>query len=294
MKTLNAHDIRIAIVGTGRFAHALARSIRGRISLVIGRTLPAARELAAIAGAAHATDGIGAAGVNVIWIVTSDHAISEVAAKIARERTDWRQVLMVHSAGAIPLAALDAFRERGGDTMALHPNLSLTGTDPIPPQAYWSVASSVDDPERTAGQLLSGLEPHLLRIDERHRALYHAAAVAAGNFTVTLFAACVQMYVRAGLDPQTARAVVHGFMSAAVERVGEQDPADVITGPVVRGDAQVVAAHVDAVSLTRSEAAQAFAALARLTAALFAPEHQDAIERMLEDPDGDRGQQLED
>jgi predicted short-subunit dehydrogenase-like oxidoreductase (DUF2520 family) len=100
-------------------------------------------------------------------------------------------------------------------------------------------------------------------IEEEHRGLYHAALASAANHLVTLVVQAAQLLGDAGV-PEPAR-MLTPLLSAALDnalRLGDAG----LTGPVARGDADTVAAHVDALRQASPEALRAYVALARLTA----------------------------
>jgi predicted short-subunit dehydrogenase-like oxidoreductase (DUF2520 family) len=106
-----------------------------------------------------------------------------------------------------------------------------------------------------------GGEPvHVL---EERRGLYHAALAHAANHLVTLVASAADLLRESGVaDP--AR-VLEPLLSAALDNaLREGDTA--LTGPVVRGDAGTVAAHVEAIGAVSPQTRDAYVALARLTA----------------------------
>lgn len=274
---LHAAPRRIAVVGTGRFARALVRALPARVRWVIGRSSEEAAEVAALADSAEVRSMIGGVDVDLIWIATSDHAIPIVAEEIAAQRPSWASVAMMHSSGATSIQALGPFSARKGRVFALHPNVSLTGSEPIPRGLYWGATTEERTDRDLAAALLEELEPRLVWIDDRYRRLYHAAASAAANYTVALHALATELYRSAGVEAEIAERIVSEFMLQSVRSVSARGAAATITGPVVRRDDEVVVAQIDAVSLAKPEVADAFSEMALLTARLFAPENAEVL-----------------
>jgi len=100
-------------------------------------------------------------------------------------------------------------------------------------------------------------------IDEGRRDLYHAALASAANHLVTLEVQAADLLRDAGVaDP--AR-MLGPLLSAALDnalRLGDA----ALTGPVVRGDAETVASHIEALAAAAPQTLPAYLALARLTA----------------------------
>jgi predicted short-subunit dehydrogenase-like oxidoreductase (DUF2520 family) len=100
-------------------------------------------------------------------------------------------------------------------------------------------------------------------IAEDRRGLYHAGMASAANHLVTLVASASDLLREAGVgDP--ARMLGPLLYAALENALALGDLA--LTGPVARGDAQTVAAHVEVLSTAAPEALGAYLALARLTA----------------------------
>ncbi len=274
---------RIAVIGTGRLAHALVRMLPQRVRLVVGRDPAAAADLAGLARRAVSNAAVAGAEIDVLWIATSDHAIADVAAEVASSRESWAGVLAIHSSGSLPVAALEPFERRGARILALHPNAAVSAEAAIPPGVIWGVTASFDDPENVVRWLLGeSAAPTLLRIEDRHRPFYHAAASAAANYTITLYRIAQLLYSRCGIDDETSRRLVRSFQQDAIDRASAVGAEAAITGPVVRGDIEVVAAQLDAVAVALPSALAAYAELARATVALFAPGMEQAVARLID------------
>jgi predicted short-subunit dehydrogenase-like oxidoreductase (DUF2520 family) len=136
-----------------------------------------------------------------------------------------------------------------------------------------------DDVDRLNGTCFGVTAPEVLRpaaealviemggepvfIPEEHRDLYHAALAGAANHLVTLVVESEQMLAEAGVaDPAK---MLGPLLGAALENVLLLGPA-ALTGPVARGDADTVAAHLAAIRSAAPQALAAYLALARLTA----------------------------
>ena len=93
------------------------------------------------------------------------------------------------------------------------------------------------------------------------RRRYHLACCLAANHLTALLAWAEQLAGPA-LGSAAARRGLHSLAESALNRVLEQGPASALTGPVARGDAATIQAHLDA--LSSSEAARYRAILPEL------------------------------
>jgi predicted short-subunit dehydrogenase-like oxidoreductase (DUF2520 family) len=243
---------RLAIIGHGRLATALAHTFGDRVVVLAGRD-----------------DDVLRHDFDVLWIATTDAAIADVAEAIAPRRARWDGLTVVHSAGAIGPSVLEPFSQRGARTLALHPNVSLTGDEPVGPGTIWGVTPCDERSMTAADEILAGSDPRLVAVDEKRRVLYHAAATAAANFSLTLFAAAERLYAAAGVEATLARELVAAFARTSIERAESTGPRAALTGPIARGDDTVVVAQLRSIAREVPELSHLFAALADATRALL-------------------------
>jgi predicted short-subunit dehydrogenase-like oxidoreductase (DUF2520 family) len=98
-----------------------------------------------------------------------------------------------------------------------------------------------------AARLAARLGATTIEIPRAERAAYHAAAVMASNFPVTLAALAEGLLSRIGVDTIAAHRAVRALMAASVENLAAAPRAlDALTGPIARGDSVTVLAHVTA------------------------------------------------
>jgi predicted short-subunit dehydrogenase-like oxidoreductase (DUF2520 family) len=183
----------------------------------------------------------------LVLLCVPDSAIAEVAAGI--EPGPW----VAHVSGATPLAALDPHVRRFG----LHPLQTFTrsrGAEQL--DGAWGAVSAESDEARTRGHELAetlGLRP--FDLDDGGRRLYHAGAVFASNYVVTLFRAASRLVELAGAPPEA----LVPLMTRTIENDFE------LTGPISRGDWSTVEAHVQAIRVAAPELEPLYTALAEAT-----------------------------
>jgi len=186
----------------------------------------------------------------LVLLCVPDRAIAEVARTIPPG--PW----LAHTSGATPLSALDPHERRFG----LHPLQTFTRARG-PEQLDGACAGVTAETEeaREIGFWLArelGLEPFAL--DDSERALYHAGAVVASNFLVTLHRAAADLAEASGAPPEA--------LVPLMRRVIENDFE--LTGPIERGDWETVEAHLAAIRERKPELEPVYRALADATAAL--------------------------
>jgi predicted short-subunit dehydrogenase-like oxidoreductase (DUF2520 family) len=176
--------------------------------------------------------------------------------------------MLVHASGRHGLAVLEPAARRGGLPLALHPVMTFTGrsddVDRLTGTCFGVTAPEVLRPAAEALVIEMGGEPVLIAEDQRD--LYHAALAGAANHLITLVAQAEDLLRTAGVA-EPAR-LLGPLLSAALDNALRFGDAG-LTGPVARGDAETVAAHVatlDAEPSASPAAVAAYVAMARLTA----------------------------
>ena len=160
---------------------------------------------------------------------------------------------------------LDAATRAGGLPLALHPVMTFTGTtiDLARLDGAPFGVTAPDELRPAAEALVVEMGGDPVWVAEGHRVLYHAALAHGSNHLVTLEAQVLDLLREAGVD-DPAR-LVAPLLSAALDNVLRYGDA-ALTGPVMRGDAGTVAAHVRDIGAVSPATRATYVALARATA----------------------------
>jgi predicted short-subunit dehydrogenase-like oxidoreductase (DUF2520 family) len=220
----------------------------------------------------------------LVLLTVPDDVLPGLVSGLAATGADLRGKLLVHASGAYGLSVLEPAAEAGALPLALHPVMTFTGREDdltkITGCSFGVTAPLLLRPVAEALVIEMGGEP--VWIADQDRALYHAALAGAANHMVTLIAESQELLKKIGVEYPGR--MLGPLLSAALDNVLRLGITG-LTGPVVRGDAGTVRKHVDALILAAPEAADAYVALARLTAdralaaGLLKPE---AAERLLD------------
>jgi predicted short-subunit dehydrogenase-like oxidoreductase (DUF2520 family) len=230
--------MRIAFVGCGAAGRALAVAWRRK-----GHAIGAVR---ARRSAAEAVRVIGAGvpdgpldDADVVVFATPDDAIAAAAAK---HRLAPRQVAL-HLSGAHPSTVL---APTGARTASLHPLCAFADLEAALaalPRAFCFVEGEASD---VAEKLARDLTPRVVRLETGKKILYHAGAAIASNYTVTLLAVARDLLVEAGVPAGTALEALVELVRGSLDNVAKVGIPKGLTGPVARGDMDLVRRHIDA------------------------------------------------
>ena len=265
----------VSMVGAGRAGSALGIAFAQagyRIAAVHSRTAAHAEELARAVGAQVVPTAIAAVRLADLTLLTvPDGAIAQVAATVAASGMALRDHAVVHCSARLGPDVAAAVRAGGGSVGVLHPLQAMSGaaSAPLLRGAFFRLEAEGSLRESLA-RMVADLEGHVLTIEPRNRDLYHAAAVLAGNAPLALLARATELLEAAGVERQTAHEALAKLLEGAATNARAQGSAEALTGPVVRGDAEAIAAHLAALG-PYPEARDLYAQLVREMEQLVRP-----------------------
>jgi predicted short-subunit dehydrogenase-like oxidoreductase (DUF2520 family) len=269
--------LSVGIVSAGRVGAALGFALEraGHVVVACSAVSHASRERARrrLPDTAILPVHEVAARAELVLLAVPDAELASVVSGLAATQAVRPKTIVVHTSGANGIGVLAPLTEQGCLPLAVHPAMTFTGSDEdierLPDSCFGVTAA--DDVGYAIGQSLVleiGGEP--FRVREDARMLYHAALAHAGNHVVTVVADAVEA-LRAALSGQEllgqplvddapggiAERVIGPLTRAAVENTLQRGQA-ALTGPVARGDADVVAAHLRALAEVDPQLAEAY------------------------------------
>ncbi|MGC4174416.1 Rossmann-like and DUF2520 domain-containing protein [Demequina sp.] len=269
----NASRLAVGVVGAGRVGAVLATALREAGHHVVGASGVSEDSVSRIEtllpGVPRLEPEAVVRGADLVLLTVPDDALEPLCAGLATVGAFRAGQLVVHTAGRFGVGVLSDAVAAGALPLAIHPAMTFTGTSldrgRLADAVFAVTAPAPLLPIAQALVVEMGGEPIVLA--EADRAAYHAAIVHAANHAVTLAAQSAAVLARLGVEEpgRVLSPVVH----ASIENALADAPGSVssLTGPVVRGDAGTVAAHLGALAAlpdTRS----AYRAMARATADL--------------------------
>ncbi|MBE3589711.1 MAG: DUF2520 domain-containing protein [Firmicutes bacterium] len=270
-------SLRVGLAGAGRVAHALAPHLAAaghRIVAVVSRHEERAAELArrlpgeALAAGLPADPPVAPVDLPLVdwwFLAVRDEAIAAVDARLDAAGAYAGARLVTHTSGAWSAGVLRRARARGLAVASVHPLFSIAGPAP---SSLRGLRFTVEGDEAAAAVIerwLAAAGALARRIRSEDKSLYHAAACIAANYVVALLDAAERLFVRAGLPAEEARAAAAGLARSALENTESLGPVRALTGPIARGDAATVGAHLAALAGAAPDLREIYAALARYT-----------------------------
>ncbi|MEU2424795.1 DUF2520 domain-containing protein [Streptomyces sp. NPDC007851] len=261
--------LTVGVVGAGRVGPALAASLRlaGHRPVAVSGVSDTSRRRAEamLPDVPLVPPAEVLQRADLVLLTVPDDALPGLVTGLAETGAVRPGQLLVHTSGRYGAKVLDPALRAGALPLALHPAMTFTGT-PVDVQRLAGCSFGVTAPEelRMAAQALvieMGGEPEW--ISEENRPLYHAALALGANHLVTLVAQSMDLLRAAGVEAPDR--MLGPLLGAALDNALRSGDA-ALTGPVARGDAGTVAAHVTELRRHAPQAVDGYLAMARATA----------------------------
>ena len=192
-----------------------------------------------------------AGAADLILISVSDDAIRKVSEKLARQKAFADGSIIAHLSGALSSEELSAAREHCQCALAsMHPLQTFPTVDAAISMLQGAYCFYEGDDK--ALPVIEGLAKTIglkpCRIDKKAKTLYHASAVMACNYFISLMDSAL----------------------AVAQQAGKLGTHDSLTGPIARGDIDTVQRHLQQLAQTPNDLEAVYRVLGKYTAEMAA------------------------
>ena len=184
----------------------------------------------------------------VVFVTTPDDAINRVVSKLK-----WHAgQSVVHCSGADSTEILQPARKLGAQVGVFHPLQTFASTKQavanIPGSTF---AIEAEKPLLDVLQdMANALDGHWIELKANDKVLYHAAAVIACNYLVTLVKLATDMWQTFSIPPQQATQALLPLLRGTLNNIETIGIPKCLTGPIARGDSGTVKKHLAALQKT--------------------------------------------
>lgn len=289
---------RIAIVGAGSLARALAASLREAgyvIDQIIARpetaSLRRARRLAAEVGASAVVAEKAQIQAEVVWFCVPDATIRSAAESLIGaadfKATNWRGKVALHSSGALTSDELSALRrpglhQQGAAVASVHPLMTFVrGSQP----SLQGVPFAIEGDKKAvaaARQIVISLRGKPFTIRKQDKEAYHAWGMFASPLLAALLAVGEKVAVAAGVPRKAAKARALPILKQTLANYSALGAAESFSGPIARGDVETVRKHLRVLG-TIPGAREVYVALARAALRDLPAKNRADLEKLLQD-----------
>ncbi|MCR9192403.1 MAG: DUF2520 domain-containing protein [Gammaproteobacteria bacterium] len=248
--------LTVNIIGAGAvgqtLGHLLAQQGVAKILGVVNQHIATAEIATQFMGQGQAYASIDALPhADITMVTTPDNRISDVAIQLLQNSNLQPDAIVLHCSGPRSSDDLAGLHERGILVASIHPMMSFVRPQISVAQFANTLCALEGDPNavETITALFTAIGAVVYPIKKDKKALYHAAAVFASNYQITMAQHAFDCFIEAGVPGQRAQALVTTLMQTVVHNMAHvAEPKKALTGPLQRGDSTAVQAHLHALS----------------------------------------------
>jgi predicted short-subunit dehydrogenase-like oxidoreductase (DUF2520 family) len=181
-----------------------------------------------------------------IFITTPDDVIPKVASALT-----WRPgQKVVHCSGAASLDILEPAERSGAMVGSFHPCQAFASVD----QAIKNLPGSTFAIEAQGAlldilkEMASTIGCDWIVLKPGNKALYHAAAVFASNYFVTLLKAATDLFQNLDVPPHQSTKILMPLIQGNITNINTIGLPHCLTGPIARGDLSTIEKHIFALT----------------------------------------------
>jgi predicted short-subunit dehydrogenase-like oxidoreductase (DUF2520 family) len=241
--------LKLGFIGAGTVGTALAVRLSSKgypVVAVASRSQASARNLAgAVSDCQPFTSNQDVADTaDLVFITTPDDAVATAVSQI-----QWRAgQSVVHCSGADSTDTLEPARKLGAQVGAFHPLQTFASTE----QAIENIPGSTFALEaekpllNTLKDMATALDGQWIVLKAGDKVVYHAAAVFACNYLVTLVKLATDLWQTFDIPTQQATQALLPLLRGTLNNIGTVGIPQCLTGPIARGDTGTIKKHLNA------------------------------------------------
>ncbi|KRQ86742.1 Ketol-acid reductoisomerase [Caloramator mitchellensis] len=237
--------MKIGFIGAGKVGSAFGRYLKENgldIAGFYSRSIESSQSAAEFTGSKAMDIEELVNDCNYIFITTPDGVISEVWERI--KKYDLKGKNIFHMSGCLGSDIFQGAKHLDADTYSLHPLFPFTDRNCFTflNEVVFSVEGENIDKIK---YFLNAAKLKYFVIDNKNKAKYHAAAVFASNYIVSIAKIAKEILLDCGMDEKYIVDAIYPLMKGAVSNIREKGIEGALTGPILRRDAGTIKLHLD-------------------------------------------------
>jgi predicted short-subunit dehydrogenase-like oxidoreductase (DUF2520 family) len=235
--------LKIGFIGAGTVGTALAVLLSQKGYEFIGASRKSRTSAGRVSNFHILEDNQAVAdAAELVFITTPDDAIAEVASQVKWQKGQ----AVVHCSGADSVEVLEPARKAGAMVGGFHPLQTFAGIERaienIPGSTF---AIEAEEPLKTTlKDMAASLGGHSIELKAEDKVAYHAAAVLACNYLVTLVKLSTDLWQTFSVPPDRAVKALLPLIRGTIHNIETLGIPQCLTGPIARGDTGTVNKHL--------------------------------------------------
>jgi len=243
--------LTIGFIGAGTTGTALAVTMSRKgcpVVAVFSRTQSSSERLARLVSncrICHSSQELADAA-ELVFVTTPDDVIAQVCREVR-----WREGQgVVHCSGAHSVDILEPARRLGALVGSFHPLQTFADVNQaienLPGSTF---ALEAEEPFlSTLKELASLVDGNWVVLKPGDKVLYHAAAVFACNYLVTLVKLAADLWLDFGVSSREATRALLPLLKGTINNIDAVGLPNCLTGPIARGDMGTIQRHLTALA----------------------------------------------
>jgi len=241
--------LKLGFIGAGTVGTALSVKLSSKdyqVIAVSSRSQTSARKLAQAVSGCHAFNNNQAVAdaAELIFITTPDDTIASVVSEIQWHRGQ----SVVHCSGALSTDILESAKKLGAQVGSFHPLQTFASVkqaiENIPGSTF---AVEAEEPLlNTLKNMATALDGRWIELEASDKVVYHAAAVIACNYLVTLVKLAADLWQSFNIPQSQAAQALLPLLRGTIHNIDTVGIPQCLTGPIARGDTETIKKHLDA------------------------------------------------
>ena len=265
-------ELTLSIVGAGKVGRVLGRQFHQHkiftLQEVLNRSLDSSRDACDFIGAGQPISTLSKLRQADVYMITvPDDQISDVGIQLVENGLIQPSTVVFHCSGALTGAALRSKSSLINHSASVHPLRSFADPTQVA-NSFSGTICTIEGDVFSTKELTHRLKQcgaQVVTIGSENKTLYHAAAVFASNYLVTLVDAAIMTFKAAGISPVMAKQMAAPLAQETLNNVFRLGSQKALTGPIARGDKHTVKQHEDALKKWDQEMAALYIELAKST-----------------------------
>ena len=248
----NKKSLEFCVIGCGRLGISLAvfLSKQGFIPKAFSsKSYDSAQKALEFAGMGQVYEKLVDAvkTCDLVFITTPDTIIESVCENIAKENGFNSDSFVYHLSGALSSDILVSAKKMGASTGSIHPLQAFAPYEQGQKSPFKGINISIEGDDKAVEfgkEIVNALKANSFTIPTHAKTVYHASAVVASNYLVTLEHFALELLKQAGLSEQDAYEILEPLIMGTLNNIKARGSINALTGPVARGDDEIVLRHL--------------------------------------------------
>lgn len=246
-------DLKFTIIGCGRVGISLAVFLakQGLIPIAFAsKHVDSAEKARRLVGEGMVCDGLvkAAKSCSIVFITTPDAVIEPVCDFVSGNNGFTKDSIVYHLSGALSSDILKSARECGAKTASMHPLQAFAPYKKGQKSPFRGINMSIEGDEKAVElgkKMINALGANSFTIPTEAKTLYHASAVVASNYLVTLEHFALELLKASDMTESDAYEILEPLILGTLNNIKARGSVNALTGPVARGDDEIVSRHLE-------------------------------------------------